>query len=149
MTTSLALLSLFSIPGMGAIFAQIVSPGLRITPRSNDLSRPRMKLYQGLVDGVASNQLCGLLSLSALMSCAVSGLGASSGLHPNNMNFGAGLPIMPDGLRCDRRLEEAVEYAFLHIWVHVAELTALVDTEHLVSIDLAYVYDNVSPRVPG
>lgn len=89
------------------------------------------------------------------MSCVLSGLGASSGLHPNNMNFGAGLLIMSDGLRCDRGLEETAEHAFLHcllmphFWAHMAELTSLVDNEHLKSIDVAYVYDNVSPCVPG
>lgn len=56
---------------------------------------------------------------------------------------------MPDCHRCDRGLEERAGHAFFHCPLvrpfsdHVGEMTARMDPEHLVSIDLAYVCDNV------
>lgn len=51
--------------------------------------------------------------------------------------------------RCDLGLEEAAVHTFRHcsqmrsFWDHVSDLTARIDSEHLVHIDLAYTCDNV------
>lgn len=57
----------------------------------------------------------------------------------NDLSFKAGWADMTDCHRCELGLELTAAHAFYHcpFWDHIGELTARIDPEHLVSIDLA------------
>lgn len=122
------------------------------------------------MEGVASDPVCGRLGLweTELHSFwtwvpAANYLSSSefaltwqlirNGLSLNDVAFRDAWADMTDCHRCQLGLEKTTARAFYHcpqvrlFWDYFSELTARIDPEHLVSADLAYLSDNVSPRV--
>lgn len=80
------------------------------------------------------------------LSCRLS----RNALLLNDVDFKAILEDMSDCQRCEHGLKETSEHTFFYcplvrsFWDQVGELTARIEPEHHVSIDLTYVCYNVS-----
>lgn len=151
---------------------------LHVTPRSTDFSRFSKTLYRRLVERVASDPLRGRLSLSLAARLVVGELrsfwfGAPveeyltnpefsftqrlmrKAVRFSNINFKAGLAEMPDSSPVRSWLRGNVWVRLFPLsagdsfWDQVDDLAAPIDPEHLVSINLAYVCDNVLPPWSG
>ena len=138
-------------------------------PRSSDLSQPRKALYQGLVEGVASDPLQKRLGLSEgeffSLWCWAPGVDyldnsefsltwrlMRNRLSLNDILYKMGLADMPDCIRCYSGIEETAPHAFFHckmvrpLWKYVNEVTArLFPDRPRVALDVAYLCDNVPP----
>lgn len=72
-------------------------------------------------------------------------------LSLNDLAFRWSWADLPDFHQCDLGLEETPSHAFYHcpqvhlFWHYVGELMTRIASEYLLSIDLAYAYDNLSP----